>query len=103
MKRPILSPEAIADLDAIDRWIASESVERADRVLAMLRDVIELLGRWPRLGRERPELQSGYRTYPVSRWVVFYRLAADGRVEVLHILDASRDVQAALADEEPEP
>ncbi len=50
------------------------------------------------MGRLRPELAPGVRSFPVRKHVVFYRLV-DGDVQVVRVLDGRRDIPALLAAE----
>ena len=45
----------------------------------------------PLLGRERPELLPGLRSFVVGHHVVFYR-PFDGGIEVARVLDGVRDL-----------
>jgi toxin ParE1/3/4 len=45
----------------------------------------------PHLGRERPELSPGLRSFVVGHHVIFYRLFDSG-VEIARVLDGVRDL-----------
>jgi toxin ParE1/3/4 len=89
-----LSPEAAADLDEIWLYITEHSsVETADRFIDRLTDAFLLLAAHPYAGRTRDELREGYRSFPVSSYLVFYRVR--GRdVWILRVLHGSRDLDA---------
>jgi toxin ParE1/3/4 len=59
-----LAPRARADLDEIWDYIFIESGNEAaaDRVLDMIADRLDTLADWPRAGRRRDEIRSGYRS-----------------------------------------
>jgi toxin ParE1/3/4 len=50
-----------------------------------------MLGGWPEAGRQREEIASGVRSFPVKSYVIFYRRVA-GRVQVLRVLHGRRDI-----------
>lgn len=85
------TPRAIADLEAVHAYIASDSFKRASATIGRVRDRCRILRRWPELGRPRPELGPDIRSFPVGLLIVLYRLAGD-RVEILRIIDGRRDV-----------
>jgi toxin ParE1/3/4 len=63
-----VSPQAIADLDAIWYYVATESgsIETANHLIDSITDRFFLLSRHPHLGRSRDEdLGIGLRTFPV--------------------------------------
>ncbi|WP_326538038.1 type II toxin-antitoxin system RelE/ParE family toxin [Pseudorhodoferax sp.] len=86
-KRPL----AFADLADIWAFIADDSEQQADLFLDSMEDKLVLLATQPHMGRERPELAPGLRSFPVKRYVVFYRALRDG-IEVLRVLHSARDV-----------
>jgi len=45
----------------------------------------------PKIGRRREELSPRLRSFPVGRYVIFYRIAERG-IEVARILSAYRDL-----------
>jgi toxin ParE1/3/4 len=47
------------------------------------------------MGRSRPELAAGVHSFPVARYVVFYRPASAG-VEVVRVLHGARDIGATF-------
>ncbi len=46
----------------------------------------------PYAGRKRDELRSGYRSFPVGKYLVFYRVQEPG-VRIMHMIHGSRDLQ----------
>jgi toxin ParE1/3/4 len=61
-----LHPEAFADLDAIEAYIAERSPDAADRVVTELYDAIRVLAQSPHMGHHRPDLTS----HPLRFWAV---------------------------------
>lgn len=59
-------PEARRDLRDIGDDIARDDREAARRFVRSLREKCALLARNPRIGRERPELRPGLRSFPAD-------------------------------------
>ncbi len=52
------------------------------------------------VGRARDDLRAGLRSYPVGRYLIIYR-ANGPDVLILHIIHASRDLDAVLRGSDP--
>ncbi|NDY57080.1 type II toxin-antitoxin system RelE/ParE family toxin [Desulfovibrio sulfodismutans] len=91
------SPRAKSDLIEIWDYIAEDSEVRADAFVAKIHAKFLALAKRPGVGRVRDELEKDIRSFPVGRYLIFYRPLADG-IEVVRVLHASRDVDA-LFDE----
>ncbi len=91
--RLIISEQARDDL--IDTWqyIALDSVENADRFVDLIYDKCTELASMPGMGRKRDGLIPGIRSFPVKRYVIFYRIRKN-QVEIIRVLSAYRDLSA---------
>ncbi|MDQ2681784.1 MAG: type II toxin-antitoxin system RelE/ParE family toxin [Candidatus Eremiobacteraeota bacterium] len=88
-----LTAFAIADLDAIYSYVATDGQARADALIERIFRKIELLERMPRLGRLRPEFAPDMRSFPAQPFIVFYRVIdADESVEIVRVIDGRRDL-----------
>lgn len=93
-----LAPEARIDLDELWFYIASNgSPENADRVVDSLTKRFFLLGMHPRAGRRRDDLRPGLRMFPVSDYLVLYRIEAE-HVLIQRVVRGSRDLEALLGE-----
>lgn len=93
----IISEEAESDLEDIWDYIADESPLNADRFIDQLyRKCLELTI-LDGVGRSRPELAEGLLSIPHKRYIIFF-LREDGRVCVVRILRASRDLGPLFED-----
>ena len=93
-----LAPEARVDLDELWFYIASNgNPENADRVVDSLTKRFFLLGMHPRAGRRRDDLRQGLRMFPVSDYVVLYRIEGND-VLIQRVVRGSRDVAALLRE-----
>ena len=92
-KRFRLSRAAEADL--LELWAylfeQSQSESRAEKVVREIVSKFSTLAEFPRMGRSRDDIGPGYRSFPVRRHVIFYRLAGDG-IEISHVLHGAQDV-----------
>ena len=91
MPKVVHSPEAKTDLQEIWDYIAQDSVFQADRLLLRFRDKLEYLAKWKTIGRPRPELVKGCRSYPFGKYCFYFR-PTDTGIEVLRILHSARDL-----------
>lgn len=51
------------------------------------------------MGRMREILSAGLRSFPVGRYVIFYRPLQDG-IDVVRVLHGTRDLEAVFVEEE---
>jgi toxin ParE1/3/4 len=79
----------------IDIWsfIADDNPNAADRLLDRLQTALEMLRDNPEAGRSRSELAASVRSFPVGRYILFYRVMASS-LELVRVLSGHRDVQA---------
>ena len=87
-----VSPRAREDLLEIWGYIADDSEANADGFIDRIYETMELLARQPGLGRHRDELAAGIQSFPVGRYIIFYRVAA-GAVEIVRVLHGARDIE----------
>lgn len=89
----ITSDAAIADLIDIWTYIAEDNPERADPFIDQLHLKGKALAETPMIGRERNELIPGIRSFPVGRYLIFYRIV-EKMLQVVRILSGYRDIDA---------
>lgn len=93
MTRLRYSDEALKDLHDIHSYIAQDSLDRADAVIARIERRLEALRKTPNLGHRRLEFGANIRTVPVKPFVVFYRLTDEARtIEIARVIDGRRDL-----------
>jgi len=91
MKQFRVSAAARADLDELWLYIAPDNIEAADRLVSALVSRFPKLAAMPELGRQRTELAALIRSFPVGRYVIFYRPIKSG-VEIIRVLHGARDL-----------
>ena len=97
-KRFALTAPARHDLAAIWAWIAENGGQStADGVLARLRDACISLAENPFIGRERPDLRSGIRSFAVPPHLIFYEPVPSG-IRVLRVIHGARHLPRALQE-----
>ena len=97
MSRYLLSPAAQADLEQIwnythDRW----DIDQAEEYLRELQRAPARAAANPRIGRACDEIRPGYRKLAAGSQMLFYRVGADGEIDVVHILHQRMDVDRDL-------
>ncbi len=95
MNRLLFTPLAESDLGAILDYIAVDRPLIAVEVINRVREKCQLLATQPYIGQQRPEFPGDYRSFPVERWIIFYRIVA-GDVEVHRIVDGARDLDSLM-------
>lgn len=87
------APQADQDLDSIWDFIATNSVRVADKQIARIGEIFELLLENPLAGRERRELRAGLRSFAVGNYVIFYDLLPDG-IEIIRVMHGRQDINS---------
>lgn len=87
----ITSPEAEQDLLDIWLYIAEDSPVNADRFLDRLEGKALKLAEFTEIGIDRPELAADLKSFPVDRYVLYYRINTGG-IGLIRVLHGSRDI-----------
>ena len=84
-----------AQTDLLEAWLfmAEQNPMAADRVLDTLAHEAGTLSLQPLMGRSRPELAEGVRSWPSSTPYLLFYLFDDEGITVLRVLHHARDVQ----------
>ena len=86
-----------AQTDLLEAWlyIGEDNQDAADHLLDAIEREAGVLAMQPMMGRARPELAEGVRSWPTSTpYILYYTVTTDG-ITVLRILHHARDVQQA--------
>jgi toxin ParE1/3/4 len=100
MKEPRITPQAEADLLEVWHYVAKGSDARADAFLDKVLQQCRQLAHFPRMGRARDNLAPNLRSFPVKKFVIFYR-PVDDTVEIVRILYGARDIESIFRDDPP--
>lgn len=97
----VFTQRALADLRGLRKWIAQSSgAARADAYVDRILQPAALLAANPRMGRERPEISPGLRSFVVHPYILFYRPLADG-VRISRVVHGHREIHRALGEPDP--
>ncbi len=94
MRRFVLGRAASRDLEAILRYVAAQADDPrpgfaiADALLAQCEKLAALPGI---LGRPRPELAAGLRSFPYRGFVIYFYYPNDETLKVVNVLSAKQD------------
>jgi toxin ParE1/3/4 len=97
VSRYLLSPAAQTDLEQIwdythDRW----RVDQAEQYLRELQRAIERAAANPRIGQACDEIRPDYRRLVAGSHTLFYRVNAEGVIDVVRVLHQRMDVDRHL-------
>lgn len=91
MAEVTLAPQAEQDLLEIWLYIADDQPIHADRFIDRLETAAQRLAAFTEIGMDRSELGEGLCSFPVERYMLYYRSRPDG-IEVVRVLHASCDI-----------
>jgi toxin ParE1/3/4 len=92
MKRLRIARSAVADLDEIWLYIARDRTpEAAERVIDSLTSKFSLLAAFPGMGRLRPEIGPGIRSFAARNYRIYYREEKKRIVRILYVRHTRRD------------
>ena len=98
MSRYFLSLVAERDLEEINAYIASYDLSAANRFLKEIAQKFQLLANFPNIGRLWNDLNPPLRSFPVGKYLIFYRYNEDG-VEIMRIVSGYRDIDALFQEQ----
>jgi len=87
---------SLARADLIEAWlyVAEENLNAADQMLDIINEGIHLLAQQPLMGRERPELRAGLRSWPTATPYILYYLPDLDGLTLIRVLHHARDIQS---------
>lgn len=87
------SLKALEDLDQIWDYVAKNSVLQANNLTLRFREKLHHIANNNLIGHPRPELAHKLRSYPVGRYLLFYRPTLFG-IELVRLIHSARDLRA---------
>lgn len=94
-----LTLKAKEDLSEIVAFVARDNIDYAISLGDRLVQTFRRLAENPMIGRERPDLILGLRSFPVGSYLVLYRVWA-GKVAIVRVVHAARDLNDMLGEGE---
>jgi len=85
-----------AETDLLELWltIAKDNLVAADESLDSIQSTVSLLATQPEMGRVRPELADGLRSFPTrTPYIIFYVPDGNGLL-IVRVLHHARDIDA---------
>lgn len=86
MPHLIWSPEALADIQRLYRFLAEKNPEAAKRAASAIRDGMQVVADHPDVGRPVVNMDSNFMEWPISfgasGYIALYRLQQDGALVV---------------------
>jgi toxin ParE1/3/4 len=92
----VITTQATRDLQDIWEYIAEDNLRRADEFLEQIFEQFSLITDMPGVGRKRDELSPGLRSFPIGRYIIFYRRKGQTTIEITRVLGGERDLEALL-------
>ncbi|HWE94301.1 MAG TPA: type II toxin-antitoxin system RelE/ParE family toxin [Tepidisphaeraceae bacterium] len=92
MKRAKVTPRAKLDLFAIWEYIADDSMEAADKVVAKIKSEFGKLAEMPGMGHRRIEVSDErYRFWKVYSYLIVYRIDTSP-IQIVRVVSGYRDI-----------
>lgn len=93
MKRCLFSPRSRKDFAEILDYFGETDTDSALDFVTRLQLACEQLAQMPGMGRKRDKLAKGLRSFPVEKYVIFYRIVKDD-IEIVRVLHSARDIES---------
>lgn len=90
-----LSRRAQRDLQTIADFIKRDNPSAALRWVNYLEKQCQKLADMPHIGRLREDLAKSLRSFPVARYVIFYKKHKQG-ILIIRVLHSARDIKAIV-------
>lgn len=101
MSRYELSNRAREDVDEIIEYLSQYSIPAAEEFLEQVDQKGQFLAKHPRVGADRSDIHPGLRVFPLWRRFVAFFTEIKGAVEIVRVLDGSRDLPALFDEMNP--
>ena len=83
---------SLRDINRIWDYIAETSPQRASKFVRRIKEKLALLAENPMMGRARPELADDLRSFPVEKYVIFYRPVEEGII-VVRVVHSRQEIE----------
>lgn len=93
----VLTGKARQDLDEINDFIAVDDPQAADRFLDAFSRKSQMLVQFPEMGRRWDDIRPPLRSFPLGKYLIFYRLIDEG-IEIVRVLSGYRDFEAIFPE-----
>jgi toxin ParE1/3/4 len=93
----VLTGQAKKDLEEINHFIAEDDPQAANRFLDAFERKCQMLAQFPEMGRRWDDINPPLRSFPLGKYLIFYRLIEEG-VEIVRVLSGYRDFEAIFPE-----
>lgn len=97
MSRYTITPAAKQDIKEIKDFIVSNNQEAARIFIAELTQKFQTLADFPEMGRLWHELVPPLRSFPIGRYLIFYRPVNNG-IQIMRVVSGYRDLDAIFLE-----
>lgn len=98
MKQCVFSPRSRTDFAEILDYFGETDADSALDFVTRIQLACEQLAQTPAMGRKRDNLAKGLRSFPLDKYIIFYRIVKDD-IEIVRVLHGARDIESIFADE----
>ena len=99
MKRHVISPPAIKDLEEIIDYFSSRNVDAGERFINEFEKKCKNLANFPNMGRSYDDIKPSLRGLPLAGYIIFYRIINDG-IEIIRVVSGYRDLESLFLEDE---
>lgn len=96
-----LSAAAEDDLTDIWNYLEERSEQSANALIESLVKRFVMLCTFQEAGRDRDELKPGLKSFPIDRYIIFYRIIPEG-IEIIRVLHGARDIEQIFSEQPTE-
>ena len=97
----VISIAADDDLFDIGLYLRAVNRTAAEDFLQRVSKTLDLISRFPEMGRLRDELAIGLRSFVVDRYVLFYTIGPGGRPTLVRVIHGMRDLPSIFSPDRP--
>jgi toxin ParE1/3/4 len=92
VKTCFFSPQAVGDFNEILDYIGETDSANALDFVTRIQLTCDRIAQMPGMGRKRDDLSKGLRSFPVEKYVIFYRRVKDD-IEIVRVLHGARNIE----------
>ena len=89
MQQILRTRESRADYDEIWDYLAQHDLAAADRMIRSLEAKLVVIASAPNMGRSVEDLAPNLRSFPLGRYLIFYR-PVEGGIQLIRVLHGAR-------------
>lgn len=99
MKRHIISPLAIKDLEKIIDYFSSYNLSAGENFINEFEKKCKYLANFPNIGRSYDNIKPSLRGLNLANYIIFYRVINNG-IEIIRVVSGYRDLDSLFLDDQ---